>query len=344
MSPPSPHLPQQRQRIIQIHPTRRCNLQCRHCYSSSGPDAPRGVEPDVLCAALSDAHQMGFEVAAFAGGEPFIYPELAEVLRHAKGLGMRTTVTTNGTLLAGRRFAEAAPHIDALAVSVDGRPEVHNLVRRSASAFDRIARGLELISASGISLGVITTLLDGGWDDVAWVAEFAWEHRASLVQIHPLEVSGRAAQEFADRSPAALTRGRAYLLAAGLAAHFEGRMLVHLDLLHRRDLLEDPERFYAGRQPPRTDLPADLLGNIAVEEDGVAVPIAHGFDRRYAIADLATERLSDGWRRFAAAGLSQFRSLCRAVYAELTADDGPQLVNWNEAVVAAGSRSRAQAA
>ena len=25
-------------RFLQVHPTRRCNLRCLHCYSSSGPD------------------------------------------------------------------------------------------------------------------------------------------------------------------------------------------------------------------------------------------------------------------------------------------------------------------
>ena len=25
-------------RFLQVHPTRRCNLRCLHCYSESGPD------------------------------------------------------------------------------------------------------------------------------------------------------------------------------------------------------------------------------------------------------------------------------------------------------------------
>lgn len=323
-----------RQRIVQIHPTRRCNLRCAHCYSTSGPDAPAGLDADVLCDALTDARSLGFETVAFAGGEPLVYPELGRVLRHAQEIGLRTTVTTNGTQFRTARFDAAVPFIDALAVSIDGPPDVHNKVRVSPTAFDRLEKGLEVVTASDVPFGIITTLFNGGWDDVEWVGRYAARAGARLFQIHPLELSGRALHGLQAAVPAHLTRGRAYLLAAHLREIYGDTMLVHLDLLHRADLIADPEQFYAG-EAGEVDLPADELGNVALQEDGTVVPIAHGFGPAYAIADVRRERLVDGWTRFAAQGLDRFRALCRDVHAGLTGPDGPQLVNWTEAVVAA---------
>src|SRR5262249_33642674 len=82
------------QRILQLHPSLRCNLACEHCYSSSGPGVRTELDSAVVCGLVSDAARMGYQVVSFSGGEPFLYRGLLEVLHHAKSLGLRTTVAT----------------------------------------------------------------------------------------------------------------------------------------------------------------------------------------------------------------------------------------------------------
>src|ERR1017187_1042935 len=84
------------QRILQIHPTLRCNLHCEHCYSSSGPWAREELDLPAVEKVLPDAGRMGYQVVSISGGEPFLYRRLAGLLRHARALGMQTTVITNG--------------------------------------------------------------------------------------------------------------------------------------------------------------------------------------------------------------------------------------------------------
>src|SRR5260370_7448621 len=113
-------------RILQIHPTRRCTLRCLHCYSSSGPEE-RGELPAALLAdALTDAAAEGFTVASFSGGEPLLYRPLRELLDHAHGSGMATTVTSNGMLLDERRLAGLPGAVDLLAITLDGPPPSHS--------------------------------------------------------------------------------------------------------------------------------------------------------------------------------------------------------------------------
>lgn len=45
-------------RILQIHPTLRCNLRCEHCYSSSGPWEHQELDLNVVGNVLSDAADM----------------------------------------------------------------------------------------------------------------------------------------------------------------------------------------------------------------------------------------------------------------------------------------------
>jgi MoaA/NifB/PqqE/SkfB family radical SAM enzyme len=108
------------QPIIQIHPTRRCNLQCLHCYSRSGPEERDALPFEILAACLTDAEAQGYRVASFSGGEPVLYQDLGRLLQLAKVLGLRTTVTSNGMLLNERRLAMLAGHTDVLAIILDG--------------------------------------------------------------------------------------------------------------------------------------------------------------------------------------------------------------------------------
>src|SRR5262249_36380883 len=96
------------QPIIQIHPTRRCNLRCLHCYSWSAPEERDQLSTEALTGVIEDAARLGYRVASFSGGEPVLYRGLGTLLALAKSHGLRTTVTTNGMLLDEKRMAMLA--------------------------------------------------------------------------------------------------------------------------------------------------------------------------------------------------------------------------------------------
>src|SRR5207247_6122164 len=87
------------QRIVQVHPPLTGNLRCTHCYSASGPNLRGELDLGLLKTALTDAAALGYQAVAVSGGEPLAYRSLVPLLEHARGIGLRTLVTTNGTLL-----------------------------------------------------------------------------------------------------------------------------------------------------------------------------------------------------------------------------------------------------
>src|SRR5258707_14430973 len=189
------------QPIIRIHPTRRCNLRCLHCYSLSGPQERDLLTYETLEDVLTDAHAEGYRVASFSGGEPILYQHLGRLLRHAKELGMRTTVTSNGMLLTSGRLRMLGGCTDVLAISLDGVRESHNRMRDSDVAFDRVRFDLDAVRKSGIDFGFIFTLTLYNVNEAEWAAQFAVEQGAKLFQIHPLEEIGRAATRLAGSRP-----------------------------------------------------------------------------------------------------------------------------------------------
>ena len=232
--------------VLQIYASRKCNLACGHCYSHSGPSVADGLDVGLVCQLIDDAAAMGYRAVAFSGGEPLIYPGLQQALRRAKALGLRTSVTTNGTLLDPPRLEALRDLVGLLAISLDGPPDLHNEIRGSSSAFDRLITGIENLRSTGIKFGFIHTLTRTSWEHLVWLADFAHDNGASLLQIYPLELFGRAKHEMQTHAMTEDVLARAYLLSFALMAKYKGRMTVQLDVLHREQALRSPVSVYAG--------------------------------------------------------------------------------------------------
>jgi Fe-coproporphyrin III synthase len=312
------------QGIIQIHPSLLCNLRCSHCYSVSGPDRGTTLPFGAVLDCLEDCAALGYRVVAVSGGEPFLYPDLPRLLSGAHELGLMTMVTTNGTLLTRRRLESLREHMDVLAVSLDGPPATLDHIRGAPWAFTRLEAGLAEVRRLGLPFGLIYTVSDSSWPHIEWAGEFAHAQGAVLLQLHALELVGRAAAELADEYPGEEILLRTYLLAAALRVLYRGVLTVQLDILHR-----DAERV-------GSCLSANP-GVLCLEEDGTLVPGGYGMARQFAVGNIQRERVLASWPGFQAAGGPAFAELCDRVWEQFQ-DSTRTVINWPEAVLAAGSR------
>jgi MoaA/NifB/PqqE/SkfB family radical SAM enzyme len=319
--------------VLQVHASLKCNLACGHCYSWSSPTAPDGLPAKAVVQLIADAAGLGYRAVAFSGGEPLIYPGLTEALREAKALGLRTSVTTNGTLLDSPRLAALRDLVTLLAVSLDGPPALHDQIRGSPSAFERLAGGIANLRSAGMRFGFLHTLTRQSWRYLPWLADFAHANGASLLQIHPLEMFGRAEESMREQMPDESTLMRAWLLGLALVAKYNAQMAIQIDLVHRDQALGEPARFYAADLSDEARIATDLLGVVVLEPDGALVPLAYGFSRHFRICNIREERFATAWRRFAETGYPALRRLCRAALDGLAAPTAPQLFNWHELVV-----------
>jgi MoaA/NifB/PqqE/SkfB family radical SAM enzyme len=332
------------QPIIQIHPTRRCNLRCLHCYSFSAPEERDRLSHQILEDVLEDAAALGYKVASFSGGEPVLYKDLVQLLMHAKELGFRTTVTSNGMLLDQKRMAMLTGCTDVLAISLDGVPESHNRMRASDEAFERMQANLERVRQSGITFGFIFTLTQFNVNEIDWAARFAVEQGARLLQIHPLEEVGRASQLLVGSRPDEMESAFAYLVAERLRQMYGDRLFVQLDIFHRDLVKRFPARFYADDVWPESAQLADMLTPLVVEADGNVAPLGYGFARRFGLGSIAENRLKDLAPEWIRQRYPAFRELCRDVYAEACTPSDLPFLNWYELIGGRSAHAPAPAA
>jgi Fe-coproporphyrin III synthase len=321
--------------ILQVHPTRRCNLRCLHCYSSSGPTETQTLPVGLLAAAVRDAAGLGYGVLSVSGGEPLLYSGLPELLAAAREAGMRTTLTTNGTVLTAARLAAVRDLVDLVAVSLDGTAATHDRIRGRAGAHPAAVAALHRLAAAGVSFGVITTLTAGNVAEFAEVAATAAEAGAALLQVHPLEPEGAAREHLAGELPDRRELGFAAVEVARVAR--ELGLPAQFDAVPRPRFVANPAAFLADPGDPGDPLAGrlgDWLSPLVVEADGAVVPLSHGLHRRFAIGDLHRAPLAE---LAAAWDPAPLRRLCRDTWLRLVRE-APPLVPWYDELVDAARR------
>jgi MoaA/NifB/PqqE/SkfB family radical SAM enzyme len=326
------------QASIQLHVSRRCNIRCLHCYSSSGPEQRETLSPDMLQQAVREAADEGYAHLAISGGEPLMYAPLSKLLASARECGMLNTITTNGMLLDKRRLANLDGIVDLIAISLDGIPESHNRMRNSRRAFGTMQGHLAGLRDSGIPFGFIFTLTQFNLHELDWVTDFALEQGARLLQIHPLEEFGRASEQLSGDSPDPREKSMAFLEFLRVQAKAKERLHVQLDLADSVALRHRPEQVYADSlDADVTSEPlAHLVAPLVVETDGTVVPLQYGFPRQYALGNLndyPLRALAETWRKN---GHGQFRALCRQTFEKVIGGVGLPFVNWYELVASEG--------
>lgn len=337
--------------LVQIHPTLNCNLACAHCYSTSSPQRREALDADRLERFLGEARAAGYEAVGFSGGEPLVYTPLPRILAAAHCLGLVTSVTTNGLLLDERRLGAIAPSLSLLAISLDGTPDSHDRMRGRAGAFESMRRRLGLVRAAGIPFGFIFTLTWSNLGELAWAADFAAAEGASLLQVHPLESAGRAA-ETGLRPPDNLELSYAFLEVARLQKQHGRRLDIQYDVLDRRAVRCDPGRAFAVAAPAPAELAdggalagapfASRLAPIVVQADGWIVPLQYGFSPRFAIARLDAGDFGEQAARWLQHGYAEFLALARDVWDEM--EDAPAHLpfsNWYARISGASHRPSA---
>lgn len=119
---------------LQIFITNRCNLRCEGCFAKNAMKqsardtgiSDMSVFEHRRC--IARAMDRGVEQINLLGGEPYLHPMLSEFCRYNQGMGLKTTIYTNGTLFnwqAGRNFYGAKIRVSIY--GLDGNKGMTNL-------------------------------------------------------------------------------------------------------------------------------------------------------------------------------------------------------------------------
>jgi pyruvate-formate lyase-activating enzyme len=138
-----------------------CNLACDYCCVRSSPQTDRAaLGLDRVRRLATEAVQAGVSELVLTGGEPFLLPDIDDLVA-ACTAALPTTLLTNGMLFRGRRL-DTLRRMDrnrlTLQVSLDSpTSEIHDS-HRGRGSWDKAVAGITLAKQEGFRVKVAATL------------------------------------------------------------------------------------------------------------------------------------------------------------------------------------------
>lgn len=187
------HYSRDKKPVVVWSVTRRCNLHCGHCYADSHDrEYPGELSTREGERVLEELADFGVPTVLFSGGEPLLRPDLLDLAAFARGLGMRTVLSTNGTRIDASAATEiAAAGFSYVGISLDGIGAVNDKMRGRLGAFDDALAGIRAARNAGMRTGIRFTMHARNRSQLGKIFELAEAERVDRLCVYHLAYAGR---------------------------------------------------------------------------------------------------------------------------------------------------------
>src|SRR3984957_1943943 len=166
---------------VSIEVTRRCPLECLHCYNNLPMGdmvaKQRELTKEEHFKMLDELVEMGCFWLLYTGGEIFARKDFLEIYTHAKKKGFLITLFTNGTIITeaiADYLVEWPPF--AIEITLYGRTrETYEALTAIPGSYDRCLRGIQLLRERGLPLKLKTVATSINKHEVLAMRQFAEE-------------------------------------------------------------------------------------------------------------------------------------------------------------------------
>jgi len=156
-------------RVVSFKLTHLCNLRCEMCGQWGPVGNASRLNADTLRqqmalpelqAILDQAVSWRPGMIYLWGGEPFLHPDLLDLVAYIRRKGLYCLVTTNGTRLVETADELVSHGLHTLRVSLDGPPEIHDRIRGRPGTFAQAVEGIGAVRKAKESRGAAWPLVE----------------------------------------------------------------------------------------------------------------------------------------------------------------------------------------
>lgn len=179
--------------VVAWNCTKTCNLSCKHCYANSDSKKCEGeLTLKEAKEFIDDLKYFNVPVILFSGGEPLMRENFFDILNHTKERKIRSTISTNGTLL-DKDTCKTLKKIDVsyVGISLDGIGSKHDKFRGVKGSFDAALRGIRNCMELGQKVGLRFTINKNNYNQLKDIFYLIKEENIPRVCFYHLVYSGR---------------------------------------------------------------------------------------------------------------------------------------------------------
>ncbi|MCJ7653848.1 MAG: radical SAM protein, partial [Dehalococcoidia bacterium] len=179
---------------------KKCNLDCVHCYSSAGGKDPAGVlNTEQAKSFIRDLADFDVPVILFSGGEPLLREDIFGLANFAREQGIRTVLSTNGTLISedmAREIKNAS--FAEVGISVDGIGARNDKFRRKKGAYKAALQGIRNCIALGLRVSLRLTITSYNHTEIPAIFDLVETEGVERICFYHLAYVGRAGSLIKD--------------------------------------------------------------------------------------------------------------------------------------------------
>ena len=236
---------------VSIEVTRRCPLECLHCYNNlpmADVEAKqRELSKEEHFRMLDELVAMGCFWILYTGGEIFARKDFLEIYTYAKKKGFLITLFTNGTIINEQiadYLAEWPPF--AIEITLYGRTrETYEALTAIPGSYDRCLNGIKLLKDRGLPLKLKTVATSVNKHEILAMKHFA-EHELGIEFKTDGQINPRID---CSQSPLAVRLAPEEVVALDLHSHkevSEYRRLAKRDAENPPNLADNQSVYFCG--------------------------------------------------------------------------------------------------
>lgn len=188
---------------ISIEILQRCPNRCIYCSSHSNPQATHVISFEVIKRVIDDAKALGCKTVCLSGGEPFLHPQILEIITYIAKQHLLCYVYTSGIYMNDNAIYSSLPneYIEAIRGMVN--KIIFNVEADTPKLYDQImgtdVGGFELMKqsirdcvSSGLTVEAHVVPMQANFRHLKSIFDMCYQLGVAKVSILRLVLQGRA--------------------------------------------------------------------------------------------------------------------------------------------------------
>lgn len=187
---------------ISIEILQRCPNRCIYCSSHSNPQATHIISFEIIKNIIDDAKSLGCKTVCLSGGEPFLHPQILDIISYIAKKQLICYVYTSGIYMKDEVYSSLPnEYIEAIRgmvdkvifnVEADSSTLYDQIMGTDVGGFDMMKKSINDCVSSGLVVETHVVPMQVNFKHLKSIFEMCYQLGVSKVSILRLVLQGRA--------------------------------------------------------------------------------------------------------------------------------------------------------
>lgn len=187
---------------ISIEILQRCPNRCIYCSSHSNPQATHIISFEIIKNIIDDAKSLGCKTVCLSGGEPFLHPQILDIIGYIAKQQLICYVYTSGIYMKDEVYSSLPnEYIEAIRgmvdkvifnVEADSSTLYDQIMGTDVGGFDMMKKSINDCVSSGLVVETHVVPMQVNFKHLKSIFEMCYQLGVSKVSILRLVLQGRA--------------------------------------------------------------------------------------------------------------------------------------------------------